>query len=101
MICPKCGSEIIKTVRTPYADHICVKCANARENRIHQEKCEYCGDAIYYGQHSCRGETNYIKATLQKSAQTLWNSVTDILQQSDIDRLESIHRKDLENLGII
>jgi len=36
--------------------------------------------------------------TLRKSADSLWDSVTDCLNQCDQDRLEKLHKKDLENL---
>jgi hypothetical protein len=59
-------------------------------------KCNYCCEEIYYGQHVCENEVQSIK----KAAHDLWDSVTDLLTQSDIDKIEITHRNDLEKLGI-
>ena len=59
-------------------------------------KCNYCGEEIYYGQHVCKKEVQSVK----KAALVLLDSVTDLLTQSDIDKIELMHRNDLEKLGI-
>jgi len=37
----------------------------------------------------------------EKAANELWNSVTDCLNQFDIETIERLHSKDLAELGII
>lgn len=96
MKCPKCESELIKTERSPDGYHVCLQCYNSWKNKTHQEKCKYCGEEIYYGQHVCREEIRHIK----KAANDLWNSVTDLLTQSEINKIESLHREDIKTLGI-
>ena len=59
-------------------------------------KCNYCGEEFYYGQHVCENEVQVIK----KAAHDLWDSVSDLLTQSDIDKIEVVHRNDLDKLGI-
>ena len=38
---------------------------------------------------------------LKEAANSLWDSVTDCLNQSDIDKIERNHKSDLDKLGVI
>ena len=38
---------------------------------------------------------------IQQAANDLWDSVTDMLNQDQIERLEKLHEQDLEKLGIL